>query len=232
MSSVNKNLFRNKTIPLKKSGTQEFMKKRIALSGCLLFFLAMNLFSQFSLQGGLNRASEIYVGSSASNANLPALKNLTGYNIGMMYQTPQKGFGFATGIALSQKGSIVNSDSLTDVYRQFNFLEIPLHLRYCLDFGNMGLYGFGGVYGAYALSGQKISETPESKNNENFTYSDFNRRVDYGYTFGAGIQFFKKIQIQATWNQGLKNLTNYLNGEKEPFSTKNKIFAVNLSYLF
>jgi opacity protein-like surface antigen len=208
------------------------MKKRIGLLGCFLFFLVIDLFSQFSIQGGINRSSEIYVGNYASETNLPALKNLTGYNIGILYQTPQNGWGIATGISLSQKGSIVNSDSLMDVYRQFNYLEVPLHIRYSFGFGDIGLFGFGGVYGAYAINGQKISETPESRSNDNFTYPDFNNHVDYGYTFGAGIQFFKKIQIRATWNQGLKNLTNYLNGEKEAFSTKNKIFAISLSYLF
>ncbi|HNZ61713.1 MAG: PorT family protein [Paludibacteraceae bacterium] len=208
------------------------MKKKICLLGCFLFFFVIDLFSQFSIQGGINRASEIYVENSASETNLLALKNLTGYNIGILYQTPQNGWGIATGISLSQKGSIINSDSLTDVYRQFSYLEIPLHVRYSFCFGDIGLFGFGGVYGAYALNGQKISETLESRSKENFTYPDFKNHIDYGYTFGAGIQFFKKIQIQATWNQGLKNLTNYLNGEKEVFSTKNKIFSVNLSYLF
>lgn len=101
-----------------------------------------------------------------------------------------------------------------------------------MTLGFIGIYGFGGVYGGYILSGKIVNETTEVSAEE--TYQNFVDRSDYGYNFGAGIELFKKIQLGGTWSQGLKNTvsTNNPNLTNQPTSSKNSLFTINLVYLF
>lgn len=158
--------------------------------------------------------------------------NLTGYQLGLIYQSMAKksGFGFETGALLSQKGSSF-SDSTSTVnikrqgYRELTYLEIPLNIRYQLALGVGGIYGTGGIYGGYIINGKDVDEITNNTQKEHF--SDLSSRIDYGYSFGAGMELFHKIQFGATWTRGLKNTSTNATS-----TTKNKVFSINLVYLF
>jgi hypothetical protein len=200
----------------------------------LLFALTIftnGLFAQLGLKAGVNMASEI---KSLSQADIAAgfnTNNLTGYQIGLVYQAMPKKSGLGVEIAalLSQKGSTIDStnlvNSITEGYKELNYIEMPLNLRYRLSLGFIGIYGFAGVYGGYALSGKIVDEITEVTENE--TFQSFMDHVDYGYNFGAGIELFKKIQLGGTWSQGLKNTSN-----STTTTTNNRVFSINLVYMF
>jgi hypothetical protein len=200
-------------------------------------FCATSLFAQLGIKAGVNVADEI---NSFSQSDLRAgfnSANLTGYQIGLVYQAmPKKsGFGIEVGALLTQKGSsFSDSTSLVNVikqgYKELNYLEVPLNLRYHLVLGFIGIYGFGGLYGAYALSGKTVDETTNST--QNATFTTLEDHMDYGYNVGAGIELFKKIQFGATISQGLKNTSTAIVGLPTPTKTRNRVYSVNLVYLF
>jgi len=200
----------------------------------LLFALTIftnGLFAQLGLKAGVNMASEIKSLSQADIAAGFSTNNLTGYQIGLVYQAMPKKSGLGVEIAalLSQKGSTIDStnlvNSITEGYKELNYIEMPLNLRYRLSLGFVGIYGFAGVYGGYALSGKIVDEIKEVTENE--TFQSFMDHVDYGYNFGAGIELFKKIQLGGTWSQGLKNTSN-----STTTTTNNRVFSINLVYMF
>ncbi len=197
----------------------------------ILLFCVSGLYAQLGIKAGVNIANELNTYRISDMKVGLKSTNLTGYQIGLVYQCmPKKsGFGFEIGALLSQKGSTFN-DSTHTGYRELNYLEVPLNLRYRLTLGFIGVYGFGGMYGGYELSGKTVDEV--TNNIKTITYSSFTNHVDYGYNFGAGIELFKKIQLGATLSQGLKNTSTTTVGLPIPTKTTNRVYSVNLVYMF
>jgi len=214
------------------------------IMNCKLFFSLIavllcttGMFAQLGIKAGVNVANEI---NSFSQSDIKAgfnSANLTGYQIGLVYQAmPKKsGLGIEVGALLTQKGSsFSDSTSFENVikqgYKELNYLEVPLNLRYHFVLGFIGVYGFGGLYGGYALSGKTVDETTD--NTQNATFSTLMDHMDYGYNVGAGVELFKKIQFGATLSQGLKNTSTAIVGMPTPSKTTNRVYSVNLVYLF
>ena len=207
------------------------MKCKLFYFSVVLLFCTTGLYAQLGIKAGVNIANEI---NSYSVSDIKAgfnTSNLTGYQIGLVYQLmPKKsGFGFEAGALLSQKGSTYN-DSTSQGYRELNYLEVPLNLRYHVLISAMGIYGFGGIYGGYSLSGKTVNETTNNIQNE--TYSGFMEHVDYGYNFGAGVELLKKIQFGATLSQGIKNTSKTVIGLPTAKNSTNRVYSVNLVYIF
>nr|MBP6635444.1 outer membrane beta-barrel protein [Paludibacter sp.] len=86
-----------------------------------------------------------------------------------------------------------------------------------------------GLYTGYALNGKKVDETQNST--EEIGFQNFMNRLDFGYNLGVGVEFFRKIQLGATWSQGLKIIESTNSGTTEPEGI-NRVFSLNLTYLF
>jgi len=203
----------------------------------VMLFCVTALFAQLGIKAGINIASEV---NSFSQFDIQAgfnSTNLTGNQIGLVYQAmPKKsGLGIEIGALLTQKGSSFSDSTHIDNvikqgYRELNYLEVPLNLRYHLAVGVVGIYGFGGIYGGYALSSKTVDETTNSTQNGTFvTTVD---HIDYGYSVGAGLELFRKIQFGATLSQGIKNTASPVVGLPTPTTATNRVYSVNLVYLF
>ena len=202
-----------------------------------LLLCTSGLYAQLGIKAGVNLANEIKSFSQAYIAAGFSSKNLTGYQIGLIYQAmPKKsGLGCEIGALLSQKGSTFSdSTNIANVikqgYKELNYIEVPFNIRYRILLGFIGVYGIAGVYGAYALSGQTVDERTNSIQKEN--YKSFMDHVDYGYNLGGGLELFKKIQFGFNWSQGLKNTSNSTTGMPTPTNSTNRVYNINLVYLF
>ncbi|MCE5331915.1 MAG: PorT family protein [Bacteroidales bacterium] len=211
------------------------MRKKTYSLLLALLIITSGTYAQLGIKAGINLANEIKSLNSEDIAAGFRTDNLTGYQIGLVYQlTPKKsGIGAELGVLVSQKGytfsdSLSLVDAVREGYKEMNYLEVPFNLRYQIKLGFIGVFGYGGVYAGYALSGKTVVETENSS--EDIGFQDFVDRADYGYNLGVGVEFFRKIQFGVNWSQGLKN-TN-LNDSEEVDSTTNRVFSVGLTYLF
>jgi hypothetical protein len=93
----------------------------------------------------------------------------------------------------------------------------------------LAIYGYGGMYAGYMLSGKNVNETEDSV--EPIGLNEFMTGVDYGYNLGFGIEFFKKIQFGASWTNGLKKIGAETSNTNDDDSY-NRVFCINLTYLF
>ena len=182
-------------------------------------------------------ANEIKSFSQADIAAGFDSKNLNGYQIGLIYQAmPKKsGLGFEVAAILTQKGSAFTDTStaagvIQKGYRELNCVEVPLNLRYRLTLGFIGVYGIAGVYGSYELSGKTVNEITDAT--QDSTYPAFMDHVDYGYNLGVGLELFRKIQLGGTWTQGIKTTPSTTVGLPTPLTSSNRVFSINLVYLF
>lgn len=211
------------------------MRKKTYSLLLALLIITSGTYAQLGIKAGINLSNEIKSLNSEDIAAGFRTDNLTGYQIGLVYQlTPKKsGIGAELGVLVSQKGytfsdSLSLVDAVREGYKEMNYLEVPFNLRYQIKLGFIGVFGYGGVYAGYALSGKTVVETENSS--EDIGFQDFVDRADYGYNLGVGVEFFRKIQFGVNWSQGLKN-TN-LNDSEEVDSTTNRVFSVGLTYLF
>lgn len=211
------------------------MRKKTYSLLLALLIITSGTYAQLGIKAGINLANEIKSLNSEDIAVGFKTDNLTGYQIGLVYQlTPKKsGIGAELGMLVSQKGyafsdSLSLVDAVREGYKEMNYLEAPFKLRYQIKLGLIGVFGYGGVYAGYALSGKTVVETENTS--EDIGFQDFVDRVDYGYNLGVGVEFFRKIQFGANWSQGIKN-TN-LSDSQELDSTTNRVFSVGLTYLF
>jgi hypothetical protein len=217
------------------------MKSRYIFVFALLLFCSLGLSAQLGIKAGVNMANELKSFSSDNPHNGFSSNNLTGYQIGLIYQfmPAQSGLGCELGALLSQKGSSFNDSDSTNAsigyfikqgYSELNYLEVPFCFRYRLSLGLVGVYGTAGIYAGYALNGKTVNESTSVAVNRK--YPEFIDHLDYGYNFGGGLELFRKIQFGATWSQGLKNTATTIVGPPVPTKSINKVFSINLVYLF
>ncbi len=179
----------------------------------LLLLISSTSFAQLGIRAGVNIADQKFSFSNESVHSMLEGNSLTGFNLGLVYQlNPQKsGVGFETGLILTQKGGTFAFDkdnvkeSIIKGYNELNYLELPINLRLKLNLGGVvSVFGTGGVYGAYALQGKTIFEDALGDIVHAESFEDAMERLDYGYSFGGGVEFIKKLQISAHWNRGLQ----------------------------
>lgn len=207
--------------------------------GCYLFTFT-NAKAQLGIRAGVNMANEVTSLKQQEIANSFKSSNLTGYQIGLIYQTNSKGLGLEFGALLSQKGSVYKVDTtttvsgnLTEAYKEINCITVPFSLKYKINIGPVGIYGLAGIYGDYALNGKNVVEAWNYEKEQSF--NDITDRIDYGYTLGFGVEALKKLQLGANWSTALQKKDasqsfNFNNIDLDKSTSKQ--FSITLTYLF
>lgn len=214
------------------------LRNRIIL--LLVFVLSVGAASaQLGIRAGLNMANEIKSLSGSDIINGFKTDNLSGYQIGLIYQfNPKKsGLGAEIGLLVSQKGcsftdSISVAEQVITGYDEMNYLEMPLNLRYRLKLGFLGLYGSAGAYAGYALSGQTVSELAGTETSGDINFTKLADKLDYGVQLGLGLELLNKVQLGLNYSYGLKtnNYQRTVNSVSDAIN--NRVFSVSLTYLF
>jgi len=149
-------------------------------------------------------------------------KSIMGSDIGLFLS--QKGFAYTDSTKIVE-------DLITLGYNEYNYLEMPINIRYRYAHKLIGAYASGGVYGAYLLSGKSVNETTTSV--DDMSFKSVLERFDYGYSLNAGIEVLKQVQIGLSWTHGLKYyISSLYNGETTFENKDNRVFSINLTYLF
>jgi hypothetical protein len=210
------------------------MKKFLKTLLIILVFTS-TLYAQIGIKAGVNMANQIKSLSSQDIVDGFNRENLTGYQVGLVYQlNPRKsGIGAEIAVLVSQKGfsfsdSLSTENSIARGYQELNYLEVPLNLRYKIKLGFLGVYGYAGGYAGYALNGRNVTETEDTS--ADIGFKDLMDRADYGYNLGLGLEFFNKIQFGVNLSQGLKD-SNFTDDSTEN-TTINRAFSIGLTYLF
>jgi hypothetical protein len=218
----------------------------------LLLLISVNTYGRIGIRAGINTSNEFQLSKISTPSDIFKSENLTGYQVGLVYQyNPLKsGFGFDFGALLSQKGGVFHIDnndpikSIITGYHEINYVEAPVNFRAKLHIANvLSLYGTAGIYGAYALNEKTVLESDIDTLLKEESFDSFLDRIDYGYSFGGGIEIIKKLQIGISWNQGLqkrdssKSIMDKVfidSGSVRPNLEKNSIssMSITLTYLF
>ncbi len=107
-----------------------------------------------------------------------------------------------------------------------DYIEIPLNLRW-----NIGLPVVGKLLSPYITTGPSVAFLCSKSAYKDFT----NKRADWAWNFGLGLQFFNKVQIGASYGLGLTKALKWTgNGNLVGASVpgKNRYWTITAAYLF
>lgn len=210
------------------------MNKKLLFAISIFFIGIASVNAQIGIRVGVNMSKEI----TNLDKNTFNSENLTGYQIGLIYQSAKKGLGFETGLLLSQKGNVYkyNNDStpennIINAYKEINCVTLPFNLKYKINIGPIGVFGLAGIYGDYDLSGKTVVEALNKEQAE--SYNGIGDRINYGYMLGLGVEALGKLQLAANWNNGLMKKNESLSfTDITNYEYTTKTFSINLTYLF
>lgn len=107
-----------------------------------------------------------------------------------------------------------------------DYIEIPLNLRW-----NIGLPGVGKFVSPFITTGPSVAFLCSKSAYKDFT----NKKADWAWNFGLGVQLFNKVQIGASYGLGISKALQ-LTGQGEYVGTKvpgkNRYWTVTAAYLF
>jgi hypothetical protein len=247
------------------------MKRILVILGVVFLTTTVHAQMKLGLVAGVNMSDEVVSFAHSPNSkatNMPTLKGLLiGPTIELMVKNID--IGVELGSFYSRKGSnfsymldnpLKSYSILLDGYKNVEYLEIPLTLKWKFGPRDFKMYVSAGYYWGYAFSGSVVVEQAQDLLNNNQPMPELvktsvmkfgdNRTVSYntldgGYTIGAGVEIVETIQLSAYYSYGTKSIANeksildllpeatygYDDGDYK-LSSNNSCFSIRLTYLF
>jgi opacity protein-like surface antigen len=145
-----------------------------------------------------------------------------------------------TGLILDTKGFKFEEGGTGYSYKEkLNtfYLDIPIVLKVSVDAGSsVRIFGTAGPYIGIGLTGkwksiyeyQGTEDTDEEKVEWGNTDDDHLKRLDYGLTFGAGVEI-KAFLVGISYDLGLANISAYTDLETK---VKNRVLRITVGFWF
>jgi hypothetical protein len=193
------------------------IKIQLAIIICLLSF---QTFAQtFGIRGGLSMATMLEKDEDGTYSGDYQMN--PGFHAGVTLDFPfSEMISFETGLILNTKGfKVTEEEDGVDVTAKAKlyYADIPLTLKFFTQVSDgVKLYGLAGPYVGIGLSG-KVTGEASAEGYDVSVDKDINwgsgedddlKRLDYGITAGAGIEF-KGLQVGLSYDFGLANVSAY-----------------------
>lgn len=162
------------------------------------------------------------INSLKFNKEIVNSDNRAGFTGGLMaeFTMPLVGVGCDVSVLYaSRQFDYTNPDG--DVLKKGrSYLDIPLNLKY-----KMGLPGVGKIITPFITTGPDFSILLSKRNIDGLR----NRKYDFAWNVGLGVQLVQHVQIAASYGIGL---TKSASGNEALYSGKNRCWTVTAAYLF
>jgi hypothetical protein len=214
----------------------------------VVFFItatSMTFAQTVGVKAGLNLSTVLMKDNTTTYST--DFKMNPGFNVGVLVDFPiGEVFVIEPGLLLSTKGfkeefkedihqiGVIEYKNKTNLY----YLDIPVYAKAAFGVGDdVELYGAFGPYLGVGLWGKMKSEViyngEKENSDENIKWgndaeNDHFERVDYGLSFGAGVEFYS-VFIEATYGLGLANISPYT---EDGFKTNNRVLGISAGYRF
>lgn len=213
-------------------------KASIFLLVILTSLLCFQSYAQtFGIKGGLNLSNMLI----ESDGETEDLKMKPGFHIaGIIDFQFTDLLSLETGLILDTKGFKFEDEGSGYSYKEkLNtfFLDIPVVLKVSVDAGSsVRIFGAAGPYIGVGLTGkwksvyedQGAKDTDEEKVEWGNTDDDHLKRLDYGLTFGAGVEI-KAVLIGISYDLGLANISAFTDYETK---IKNRVLRITVGFWF
>jgi len=196
--------------------------KRLALAVIAVIVAVPTVSAQFSIgpRLGLN------VNSLHFNEDLIKSDNCAGFTGGLQaeFMIPAVGLGLDASLMYVHRTAEVNHDKTSKDY-----IEIPLNLKY-----KLGMPLIGSIVKPYIFTGPSFAFLTSQKAISEFVHS---RSSSVAWNFGFGLEFFRHLQIGASYGLGLsKSIAGHIPGASGSGNVdiegKNRYWTVTAAWLF
>lgn len=197
----------------------------------LTLFFAQTATAQLGIKAGINLASLSEEPGESSIQDFEE-ESILGFQAGLVAEIPvSEGFAIQPELLWVQKGGRRNYTLAGSGYEQrvtYNHLQIPVLAKVKAgetDGSGLGLYFFGGPFVGFALNGRVEQEltiagaTTESDFDIEFDDDDNQRRIDWGATFGLGMNL-GALFVDLRYDLGINNILDsdaFNNNDNDPY---------------
>lgn len=205
-----------------------------------LFAVAAESFGQsFGFKAGLNLSKQF---AKDNEANYTAdLKMKPGFNVGVTAEFPIADFiSFETGLIFSTKGYKYSEEDVDFKYKEnlnMFYVDVPLTAKATFELGGVSIYGLLGPYVGMGIGGKLkwedsfLGETTKDSEKINWgsdADNDDFKRLDFGLTFGAGVEI-SSFQVGLSYGLGLANISSYTEAGTK---INNRVIGISVGYKF
>lgn len=202
-----------------------YIMKKLLLAIVAVVALSMPAAAQFRF--GLKAG--VAVDKMSFNKEVFNADNRAGFTGGAMieFTAPIIGVGMDASVLYVNRGiDMVNDD--TDVITKGNrsYIDIPINLKW-----KIGLPLIGKIITPFLTTGPDFSFLCSKKN---FSNALHNRKFDFAWNVGAGVELLRHLQIAASYGIGITKSASgndALNGGLS-LSGKNRVWTITAAYLF
>ncbi len=166
----------------------------------------------------------VAVNSLKFNKDVMSSDNRAGFTGGLMadFTVPVVGVGFdASVLYVSRSVDFTNDDTGEVLTKNRSYIDVPINFKY-----KIGLPIVGKIITPFLTTGPDFSFLL-SKENMGEAYS--NKKFDFAWNVGAGVQIVNHVQIAASYGFGL---TKSASGDKSLYTGKNRCWTITAAYLF
>ncbi len=197
------------------------MKTSIYTLFLFLFFVVLPAraaeTNNFGIKAGVNFADQ----SVKLNGDGLNTSSYTGFHAGIFYKIELPFvLGVQAEVLYSQKGSLYKTGS-AEIKNHFDYLEIPLYLRWTLDIPLVKPYIGAGPYASFPLNIKMRGTDGFSLENADFKHPDF------GIGAMLGAEIFDRLQVSLNYQWGLRNIYDGASDMK----AKNKNLSISVGLL-
>ena len=194
------------------------MKKLIAIALLACAAIAASAQTRFGVEGGFT-SSQVKIKDIDKTS-------VAGYHAGVAVNVPLiSGLALQPQLQYNVKGTEVSSASAT-----MGFVEFNPQLQWGLDLVLLRPYIFAEPFVGYATNGKvKIGGTSSK-----ITMKDLDKRFEYGFGVGAGIDLFSRVQVSLKYYWNIDDARSYFDTLKTVVSEKKAFngLAVSVGVLF
>lgn len=149
--------------------------------------------------------------------------NRAGFTGGLMaeFTMPLVGVGCDLSVLYASRSIDMVSENGDVMKKGRSYLDIPLNLKY-----KLGLPGVGKIVTPFFTTGPDFSILLSKRNMDGLVK---NRKYDFAWNVGLGLQLVQHVQIAASYGIGL---TKSASGDQSLYSGKNRCWTVTAAYLF
>lgn len=199
---------------------------KLLKSFCVAFALLAVAFSG-SAQVRIGPRVGINTNKLSFDSELFDASNRVGYNAGLELEVmiPAVNLGFDLSVMYVRRNAqFLKDNNLTDIDN--DYIEIPLNLKY-----KIGLPIVGNIVSPYIFTGPSIAFLTSK---EDIQGALKNKKCDFAWNFGVGVQLFKHLQVGASYGLGLTKAVHTIDDSYSAagIEGKNRYWTVTAAWLF
>lgn len=183
---------------------------------------------QFGIKGGVNLANV----TASSGSVSASFGTLTTFSVGAFADLKAGAISIQPGLFYTGKGFKLSDETSNEsAQMSLHYLQVPVNFVYHAPIVIGNIYFGAGPFAAFGVSGKSKATLDGTTLEEDVKFGDDGdvKRTEFGLQGIAGLQLKSGFLIGVSYDLGLSNIGNNIDGEG---SLKNKVLGISVGFTF